>query len=120
MTSRSKGRATSAAFAPSCSTCIRRRSEVRAPSPACACGTPADGATEVFWLIPGRSKRLADGSLLSLAGIETRPGILLQRRHAPGDPWALLASILLAIGLAMMWRRFFPSRRVEAEVEDQR
>jgi hypothetical protein len=67
------------------------------------------GATEVFWLIPGRPKPLADGSLLSLGGAETRPGILLQRRHAPGDPWALLASILLTIGMAMMWRRFLPA-----------
>jgi hypothetical protein len=78
------------------------------------------GGTEVFWLIPGRPKRLADGSLLSLGGIETHPGILLQRRHAPGDPWALLASILLTIGMAMMWRRFVPSCRVEAEGEDRR
>jgi len=78
------------------------------------------GGTEVFWLLPGRSRPLADGSLLSLGGIETRPGVLLQRRRAPGDPWALLASILLAIGMAMMWRRFVPSRRGEAEVEDHR
>jgi hypothetical protein len=80
----------------------------------------AEGGAETFWLIPAQSKRLADGSLLSLAGIEARPGILLQRRHAPGNPWALLASILLVIGLAMMWRRFVPSRRGEPEVEDQR
>jgi hypothetical protein len=76
------------------------------------------GATEVFWLIPRRSKQLADGSLLSLGGTETRPGILLQRRHAPGDPWALLASILLTIGMAMMWRRFVPAGSLDPRPSD--
>jgi len=71
----------------------------------------ATGAAEQFWLMPGQSKRLADGSRLSLAGIEMRPGILLRHRHAPGDPWALLASLLLAVGLAMMWSRFLPAGR---------
>jgi len=65
--------------------------------------------TDVFWLMPGQAKPLADGSLLSLGGVETRPGLVLQHRHAPGDPWALLASVLLTIGLAMMWRRFLPA-----------
>jgi hypothetical protein len=68
------------------------------------------GGTDVFWLMPGQAKRLADGSLLSLGGVETRPGLVMQRRHAPGDPWALLASILLVLGIAMMWRRFVPAR----------
>jgi hypothetical protein len=71
----------------------------------------ATGAAEEFWLMPGPPRRLADGSRLSLAGIDVRPGILLQRRHAPGDPWALLASVLLIVGLAMMWRRFLPADR---------
>jgi hypothetical protein len=67
-----------------------------------------DGANGEFWLRPDRRTRLSDGSLLSVEGVEMRPGLLLQRRHAPGNPWALLASILLAIGLTMMWRRFLP------------
>jgi len=69
---------------------------------------PAAGPSEAFWLSPGQSKQLADGSLISLASIEMRPALLLRQRHAPGNPWALLASILLALGLAMMWRRFLP------------
>jgi hypothetical protein len=68
----------------------------------------ADGAAEVLSLMSGQPKTLADGSLLSLAGIEARPAIFLRRRHAPGNPWALLASVLLTLGLAMMWRRFSP------------
>lgn len=71
----------------------------------------ADGAAEVLSLMSGQPKTLADGSLLSLAGIEARPAILLHHRHAPGNPWALLASLLLTLGLAMMWRRFSPHTR---------
>lgn len=66
------------------------------------------GAPEVFSLAPHQPKQLADGSPLSLEAIEARPAILLQQRHAPGNPWALLASVLLVLGLAMMWRRFVP------------
>jgi hypothetical protein len=69
---------------------------------------PAGGPSEVFWLPPGQSKQLADGSFVSVASVERRPALLLRQRHAPGNPWALLASILLALGLAMMWRRFLP------------
>jgi hypothetical protein len=64
--------------------------------------------TEVFSLTPGRSKQLADGSLLAIEGLESRPAILLRHRRAPGNPLALLASILLGLGLLMMWRRFSP------------
>jgi hypothetical protein len=67
-----------------------------------------DGTAEVLSLMSGQLTTPAGGSLLSLAGIEARPAILLRRRHAPGNPWALLASLLLALGLAMMWRRFSP------------
>ncbi|MDH3520056.1 MAG: hypothetical protein OEM49_06315 [Myxococcales bacterium] len=63
---------------------------------------------EVFSLSSGQSQMLADGSHLSIEAIEARPAIVLRHRHAPGNPWALLASILLALGLAMMWRRFGP------------
>jgi hypothetical protein len=66
------------------------------------------GDTEVFPLTPGRSKQLADGSLLAIEGLESRPAILLRHRRAPGNPLALLASILLGLGLLMMWRRFSP------------
>jgi hypothetical protein len=69
----------------------------------------ATGAgAEVLPLMSGQPVRLADGSLLSFAGVETHPAILLRRRYAPGNPWALLASLLLLLGLAMMWRRFDP------------
>jgi len=66
------------------------------------------GDPEVFPLTPGRSKRLSDGSLLSVESLEARPAILLRHRRAPGNPLALLASLLLGLGLLMLWRRFSP------------
>jgi hypothetical protein len=53
--------------------------------------------------------------MLSLERFATRPAILLRGRHAPGNPWALLASLLLALGLLMMWRRFIPVRSRQRE-----
>lgn len=63
-------------------------------------------AAEELWLMQGRPVRLAGGPSLSLEGIESEPAILLRRRHAPGNPWALLSAALLALGLGLMWRRF--------------
>lgn len=63
-------------------------------------------AAEDLWLMQGRPTRMADGSSLALEGISTRPAILLRRRYAPGNVWALLSAVLLALGLGMMWRRF--------------
>jgi hypothetical protein len=66
--------------------------------------TPAVSGQE-FWLAQGQQRSLADGSSLSLEGIETRPAVLLRHRQAPGTPWALLAAVLLTGGLGLMWRR---------------
>jgi hypothetical protein len=68
----------------------------------------ADGKSEVLLLTPGDSTHLPDGSQLSAESLETRPAIIVQHRRAPGNPIALLASILLGLGLLMMWRRFSP------------
>ena len=70
--------------------------------------TSSDAGTETFSLTPGQSKPLADGSLLAIEGLEARPALLLRHRRAPGNPFALLASILLGLGLLLMWRRFSP------------
>jgi hypothetical protein len=61
---------------------------------------------EELWLAQGHPRLLADGSAVALEGIDLRPAVLLLQRHAPGTPWALLASIFLVAGLALMWRRF--------------
>jgi hypothetical protein len=64
---------------------------------------------QVFWLFHGRPQALDDGSELSLASVEQRPAVLLRHRIAPGNPVALLASVLLGGGLLLMWRRFLPT-----------
>jgi hypothetical protein len=61
---------------------------------------------EELWLAQGRPRQLTDGSSVMLESIEHLPGVILLRRHAPGTPWALAASIFLVAGLALMWRRF--------------
>jgi len=66
------------------------------------------GDSESFSLTPGATKRLSDGSLLAAEGLGPRPAILLRHRRAPGNPLALLSSILLGLGLLMLWRRFTP------------
>ena len=59
-----------------------------------------------FWLQEGVPTVLPDGSRVILEGIQARPAIHLRRRHAPGNPWALFSTVVLATGLTMMWRRF--------------
>lgn len=68
--------------------------------------TSPNTSGEDLWLAQGRPRQLADGSSVMLESIEHRPGVILLRRYAPGTPWALLASIFLVAGLALMWRRF--------------
>lgn len=77
------------------------------------------GALRSFWLSERRPQDLGDGSALMLTGVERRPAVLLRRRHAPGNPWALLASLLLVGGLLLMWRRFLPARGGEGGVYER-
>lgn len=69
------------------------------------------GSRQRVGLMVGRPVVLGDGTALTLAGVERRPAIVLRHRHAPGNPWALLASLLLVTGLLLMWRRLWPARR---------
>jgi hypothetical protein len=66
----------------------------------------AGSAPEELWLAKGKPHPLADGTTLALEAPEVRPALLLRGRHAPGNPWALLSALLLALGLALMWHRF--------------
>ncbi len=59
-----------------------------------------------LWLTAGVPTALPDGSALLFEGLESRSAILLRHRRAPGNPWALLSTVVMAIGLALMWRRF--------------
>jgi hypothetical protein len=70
-----------------------------------------DGAPpQAVWLFLSRPQTLDDGSALRLAAVERRPAVLLRHRRAPGNPVALVASLLLAGGLLLMWRRLLPTR----------
>lgn len=70
---------------------------------------PANGGpVEARRLLPGLRAALSDGGALLLEGWDTQPAVALRGRRAPGNPWALGSAVLLALGLAMMARRFVP------------
>jgi hypothetical protein len=48
---------------------------------------------------------LAGGRTLQLEAIAREPAIVLRTREAPGNPWALAASLLMAAGVALLWRK---------------
>jgi hypothetical protein len=65
-------------------------------------------APHELWLVPGMEADLPDGGSLRIAGVESQPLLILRARLAPGNPWALVAALLLVAGLVLMWRRFLP------------
>jgi hypothetical protein len=76
---------------------------VRAPGPS--------GRPEEAWLSRDGELALSGGRPLQLAGIQVEPAVLLRSRSAPGNPWALAAGVVLAIGVALLWRKLLPPRR---------
>jgi hypothetical protein len=72
---------------------------VRAPGP--------DGALADRWLAGDQLAVLAGGRPLALQRLAPEPAILLRVREAPGNPWALAAALVLALGTALMWRRLW-------------
>jgi hypothetical protein len=74
-----------------------------------------NGYSAERWVPAGRAAAIRDGAQVVLEGIEGVPAVLLRGRHAPGNPWALAAAILLAGGLALMWRRFLPPSRAHPQ-----
>jgi hypothetical protein len=69
------------------------------------------GREETRWLGRDGELVLAGGRPLQLAGVAAEPAVLLRARSAPGNPWALAASLVLAAGVALMWRKLAPPRR---------
>lgn len=57
------------------------------------------------WAVPGRPVALAAGQELLVAGIESRPAIVLRGRYTPGHPVALASALLLVLGAGLLWRR---------------
>ena len=43
---------------------------------------------------------------LTLLGVKREAAVALRLRHAPGNPWALFAAVILVLGIVLMWRRF--------------
>ncbi len=68
------------------------------------------GAATERWIEPGGAVDAGDATL-RLMGIGAEPAVTLRGRRAPGNPWALGSAALLAVGVALLWRRFLPPRR---------
>jgi hypothetical protein len=70
-----------------------------------------------LWLSPGVDVPLGDGRPLRLEGVREAPAVLLRARSTPGNPIALAGAIAVAVGLAMMARRFVPGKGRAGEEE---
>jgi hypothetical protein len=66
------------------------------------------GGVEARWLSADGELALAGGRPLQLSGVGIEPAILLHAREAPGNPWALAAGLVLAGGIALLWRKLVP------------
>jgi len=63
------------------------------------------GRPETRWLRAGEMLALRGGRPLLLVETALVPAVVLRVRETPGHPIALVAAALLALGVAMMWRR---------------
>jgi hypothetical protein len=63
------------------------------------------GREEVRWLGPDGELALAGGRPLQLSRLGVEPAVLLRAREAPGNPWALASALVLAAGVALLWRK---------------
>jgi hypothetical protein len=70
------------------------------------------------WLVEGREVPAPDGRPLRLESLAPRPAILLRSRAAPGNPWALASALVIAAGVALLWRRFLPRADAPAAEPD--
>jgi hypothetical protein len=74
--------------------------------PAAIVRAPGPSGAEVVRVVPsGGELPLLAGATLRLEGIAPESAILVRTRHAPGNPWALAASVLMALGVALLWRK---------------
>jgi hypothetical protein len=68
------------------------------------------GPAQERWVSAGGLLPLRAGRPLSLDEVTEEPALLLRVRETPGNPWALAAAAVLALGTALMWRRLVPRR----------
>jgi hypothetical protein len=72
------------------------------------------GRSAERWVLAGGDAVLPGGGQVRLEGVEGVPAVRLRGRHAPGNPWALAAAVLLAGGVALLWRRLLPPSRLRS------
>jgi len=58
------------------------------------------------WLARDMAQTFTDGFTVSLVKVERQAGAVFTWRRAPGNPWALLATVFIVFGVGLMWRRF--------------
>jgi hypothetical protein len=63
------------------------------------------GGVEVRAVALDAELALPGGGTLHFAALSREPAVLLRTREAPGNPWALAASIFMAAGVALLWRK---------------
>jgi len=80
---------------------VRLGGPAAAPSALLRARAPG-GAEEARVLGPGGELPLASGRVVQLAGVAVEPAIVLRTRETPGNPWALAASVVIAIGIALL------------------
>jgi hypothetical protein len=68
----------------------------------------AGGGPQLHWLEAGDLLALPSGRPLQLVEAAAAPAVALRVRQTPGHPLALVAAVLLALGVLMMWRRLAP------------
>jgi len=74
---------------------------IRAPGP--------DGQVQERWLVRGELLLLRGARPFEFNTLmQGEPAVLLRVRETPGNPWALLAALVLSLGVALMWRRLLP------------
>jgi hypothetical protein len=88
----------------------------RSPEPAALIrASGPDGTVVERWMMRGDLVMLRHARPLSFDTFTpSEPAVLLRVRETPGNPWALLAAAVLAVGTALMWRRLWPRRAPDA------
>jgi hypothetical protein len=75
------------------------------------------GREETRVLSRGGELPLAGGRLLQLDRVAPEDVVALRTRDTPGHPWALASGVVMAIGIALLWRKLLrrrPSRAAPA------
>ena len=67
---------------------------------------PEPAEPKQFMLVVGQTERVEGSEPIVLADVAMKPVLVLSSRYAPGNPWALVAAMVLGLGLLLMGRRW--------------